>query len=235
MNVIIHGEDKRLCTLARCLESADALKVFDFSPYKEIHLCPIPTRAIPDGLTSEGARGRLLVGYSLPKGCEQFAERCIDLEADEAFLEENARLTALGTVGYLLTHNARALSDLSVGVVGYGRIGKRLMRYLSFLGATLTVYSSRDVPLPRGASLVRVSWAEPPSADAYAGLDVLINTAPTPLLLEKVRPEVLDLASGTPIPADVPHTKLASLPARLYHESAGLACYRAIVRNLNMR
>ncbi len=235
MNVIIHGEDKRLCALARRLESADKAVVWGLMPYDEIHLCPIPTRTLPDKLTEEGADRRLLVGYGLPKGCECIAKRCIDLETDETFLEENARLTALGTVGHLLTHNTRGLPDLSIGVVGYGRIGRRLVRYLSFLGARLTVYSSRAVPLPKGATLVRVDWADPPDTDAYATLDVLINTAPTPLLRGKVRPEVLDLASGTPIPADIPHTKLASLPARLYHESAGLTCYRAVVRNLNTR
>lgn len=235
MNVIIHGEDPRLATLARRMESAEGAAQKALNQYREIHLAPIPTRHLPDALTPEGKRGRLLITYGHPEGWENVAERCIDLESDESFLEENARLTALGTLGHILMHNTRALPDLSVGVVGYGRIGRRLVHYLCFLGARVSVYSSRNVSLPRGARLIEVDWSHPPEGEAYATLDVLINTAPTPLLASAVRPEVLDLASGAPIPPHVPHKKLASLPARLYHESAGLACYRAVMRNLNTR
>lgn len=232
MNVIIHGEDKRLRVLARRLESADRNVSARLARYAEIHLCPIPTRTLPEVLTPTGREGRLLIGYGLPTECARVAERYLDLECDEIFLEENARLTALGTVGHLLMHNDRALCDLAIGVIGYGRIGRRLVRYLSYLGAHVTVYSSRAVVLPRAAHLVQVDWSTPADASIYARLDVLINTAPTPFLIGQIPCEVVDLASGAYVPEQIAHTKLPSLPARLYHESAGFACYRAVVRNL---
>lgn len=232
MIVIPHGEDARLHVCRRRLlasegEAGEHLRRFD-----EIHLLPIPTRAYPLSPRSDLCR-RLLVGYALPSGWDAYACRVIDLERDEIFLEENARLTALGTIGHLLTEYPRALYEMKVGVLGVGRIGRYLVRYLSLLGAGIVIYSSRvQQSLPAEVEQVTVDWSTPPAASLFCGLDILINTAPTPFLCERISADVIDLASGVPIPKSIPHKKLASLPARLYHESAGFTVYRAILRNI---
>ena len=232
MIVIPHGEDARLDVCRRRLLLCEGEKGDRLCRFDEIHLLPIPTRAYPLSPRSDRCR-RLLVGYALPSGWDAYASRAIDLERDEIFLEENARLTALGTVGHLLTEYPQAVYEMKVGILGLGRIGRHLLRYLTLLGARVTVYSSRvQASLPEAAEQMTVDWGAPPAAAIFSGLDVLINTAPAPFLSERIEARVLDLASGVPIPKNVPHTKLPSLPARLYHESAGLTVYRAILRNI---
>ena len=232
MLVIPHGEDARLDVCRRRLLCSEGEAAASLGRFDEIHLLPIPTRAYSLSPRSDLCR-RLLVGYALPPGWEAYACRVIDLERDEIFLEENARLTALGTVGHLLTEYPRALCEMRVGVLGVGRIGRYLVRYLRFLGAEVVVYSSRaQRDLPEEVGQVTVDWSTLPTASLFSGLDILINTAPTPFLREKISADVIDLASGVPIPKSIPHKKLPSLPARLYHESAGFTVYRAILRNL---
>ena len=232
MIVIPHGEDARLDVCRRRLLASEGEAGELLCRFDEIHLLPIPTRAYPLSPRSDLCR-RLLVGYALPEGWDAYACRVIDLARDEIFLEENARLTALGTVGHLLTEYVRALCEMKVGVLGVGRIGRYLVRYLSLLGARVVIYSSKEQKgLPEGVEQVTVDWSTPPSPLLFSDLDILINTAPTPFLRENTRADVIDLASGVPIPKSIPHKKLSSLPARLYHESAGLTVYRAILRNL---
>ena len=232
MTVIPHGEDARLDVCRRRLLLCEGEEGERLCRFDEIHLLPIPTRAYPLSPRSDLCR-RLLVGYALPSGWEAYGCRAIDLEADEIFLEENARLTALGTVGHLLTESSRALYEMKIGILGLGRIGRHLLRYLTLLDAKVVIYSSKaQGKLPEGVEEVTVRWDVPPDATLFSGLDVLINTAPTPIRCESLTARVIDLASGVSIPKSVPHTKLPSLPARLYHESAGFTVYRAILRNL---
>ena len=123
---------------------------------------------------------------------------------------------------------------MSVGVVGYGRIGMRLVRWLLPFGCDLTVYTNRHkVALELCESGVSAKLMSEISDLTH--LDLLINTAPARQIDESLFHgdlTVIDLASGVSIPKSVPHTKLPSLPARLYHESAGFTVYRAILRNL---
>ena len=188
----------------------------------------------------------LVIGYEVPSflhdldGVEVF-----DLACDERFLWRNARLCALGMVGILLTEHTRVPSEMRIGVIGYGRIGKEVCDLLAFLGAPLVVFTSNSEVVPslqrQKASTVLVNWKEKSvftvneclqNSGIPFSLDILINTSPAPMgevFYEGFRGTVYDLASGKPIPERVTHTRLASLPMRMYAKSAGFAVYRAIV------
>ncbi len=196
---------------------------------------------------SENTKKRnLLVGYEVPRFLyEMEGLEVFDLAQDEPFLWRNARLCALGTLGIILTEHSRVPSDLHIGVIGYGRIGREVCDLLTFLETSLVVFTSKrevvDALKKKNVSAVLVDWKENSHTNVnqtlqndgiFSSVDILINTSPSPLgeaFFEGFSGVVYDLASGTPIPKSVPHTRLSSLPMRMYAQSAGFAVYRAII------
>ena len=81
----------------------------------------------------------LVAGYNSPSQILSSAKvagaKVYDAGLDEEFLTENAELTARGTIGYILTHTDKDIGEMKIGVVGYGRIGIRLIRWLLLFGA----------------------------------------------------------------------------------------------------
>lgn len=167
-----------------------------------------------------------VVGYNIPRTLLDFADRVgarvYDGASDEDFLSANAELTARGTLGYLLTRAGRDLSELHLGVVGYGRIGIRLVRLLLLFGAKITVYTRRESQAIELCEL-GISALTPDGWD-FSDLDILINTAPARQIDEGRLPknlEIIDLASGSIFEPSGRLTKLASIPEVMYPVSAG--------------
>ena len=193
-----------------------------------------------------------IVGYEVPSFLQDIPDvRVLDLSCNEAFLKRNARLCALGTLGVLLTEQTRVPSDLRVGVIGYGRIGREMCDVLSYLETPLVVFTSNCEAMrelnEKKISAVLVDWKKKSSCNVneslqkqgiYAPLDVLINTSPSPLgeaFFAGYDGVIYDLASGAPIPQNVPHKRLSSLPMRMYQASAGASVYRAVMSYISNR
>jgi len=188
-------------------------------------------------VASELKASDIAVGYGLP---EEFLLACylrgaiaVDIATDEEYQLEGAYLTALGCIEYILSEYSVTPSELSFGVIGYGRIGKALSALLLMLGAKLTVYSSKALT---NTDFERLPYEALPLA-ADMKFDVLINTAPARLLpecafKESEKPLVLELASGDNLPSDISVTKLMQLPVKAFPKSAGRAVARAVTRSL---
>ena len=214
-------------------------------------LLPIPTSR--DGIhlsgserllrevVSEVGDGDLVVGYSIPKGETEYIRSkgaaVFDAAYDEPFLEENAYLTAVGTLEYLLSDTRRVPSDMHIGIIGYGRIGKALLRILLFLGARIRIYTSKSLTrVELGESGVESRYIDydTPMLEDTEGLDVLINTAPTRLSgcfrggRVPAGTRVIELASGDNFPGVEGVVRLPSIPEKNYPTSAGAAYFRAI-------
>jgi dipicolinate synthase subunit A len=187
--------------------------------------------------------GSKIVGYGLP---EEYKERAIALGAevydagfDEIFLLKNAYLTALGALGYILSTVDRELAEIRFGIFGYGRIGRILAQMLLFLGAKLTVYTSKFLSRVElgtyGIDSSEVSYARK-DACVLDGLDILINTAPTDMsgicreakIPRDVR--VIELASGNNFSGIEGVERLPGIPEKSYPESAARAYLEAIIR-----
>ena len=181
----------------------------------------------------------IIVGYNIPGDlCREAASlgaRIFDAGEDERFLLENAKISANGAVGYLLTHTAKDLSEISFGILGYGRIGRELVRLLLLFGADVTLFTTRSsVALELGESGIKSSVID--EGTDFSNIDVLINTAPARLIKEDSLPlktEILDLASGNIFEPSARLTKLSSIPEAFYPLTAGRLYADAVVRFLN--
>ena len=249
MKIHIVGADERLKVCAALLEKAPPRGI------ESIRLLPIP--ASRDGLTVTGTKetveeiakdfgaGEAVVAYGANAEMRSiFAERgvlLLDPSRDEKYISANAELTAVGAIGRILTEERAAPCQLSVGVIGYGRIGSHLVRCLMFLGATVRVFTSKS-ELRRDLQMLGVSGVDSCSLsdgvlENLGGLDLLINTAPASLLpdeaasvLEKTR--VIELASGKNLPEGIKSESWQSVPAAMYPESAGRELYLSVIRML---
>ena len=237
MNIEIFGESERQKSAGKILSCAS----LDFDGVK---LLPIPTSR--DGEYISGTeiriedfvsgleRGEFVVGYGFSdmfrKMLDEKGVVYYDAASDEDFLLENAYITALGTLGYVLTTSKKVPSDMKFGIVGYGRIGSCLARLLLFLGASVRIFSSKTLTkIELGFCGIETPEIEVSDfkCENISGLDFLLNTAPTNLSYffpkKRVPPamRVIDLASGDSFPEVSGVEYLPSLPNRMYPESAG--------------
>ena len=179
-----------------------------------------------------------IAGYGIPRrllsAASENGAMVFDAGLDEEFLLQNAELTARGAIGHILTHLDRDLGDTTVGVVGYGRIGKSLVKWLLRYGAHTVLYTGRrEVMIDMGEMGVSARLVGE-NAD-FSDIDILINTAPARQVDESrlnVKTEVIDLASGKVFENSPNLTKLSSIPDAFYPLTAGRLYAEAILRGL---
>lgn len=240
--MIIHSYEngKRAESCIEYLKGSDCL-----GDVTRIILLPIPTtrdnrtvlntKIYINEVLDEIVEGTVICGYGLPENFYTEAEwrggHVLDLSLDEEFLLHNADLTALCTLGILLGGGEYAPRDMRVGIVGYGRIGKRLTNLLLYLGASVRVFTSR-ANTRIDLSEYGVASAESSENADLSGLDILINTAPARIFPTRVIPDglrIIDLASGDNFP-EINVEKYPSVPAKMFPKSAGRVWGRAVER-----
>ena len=240
MEILTFGAGGRLAECERVLSSR-----LSELPGR-LFLLPIPTsrdkKYITDtSLTTEQLcsalrSGDRIVGYEIPPAvllcAEALGVQVYDAAGDERLLCANAALTARGTLGYLISHTDRDIAELSLGIVGYGRIGRRLANLLLILGADLTVYTGREC-VARELGEVGVSAEIVGEGCDTAGLDILINTSPTRQIEESDLPQntrIIDLASGRVYPPSERVTRLPSVPEKMFPITAGRLYAEGVLR-----
>ena len=104
-----------------------------------------------------------------------FDGKVVDYSGSEAFLSKNAYLTAEATIMLLYQITESSLLDKKILVCGYGRIGKRLCRLLSSLGAKVYAYARRNEVkkeiIENGYISAEISTSEK--------CDIVLNTVPS--------------------------------------------------------
>lgn len=116
------------------------------------------------------------------------------------FTAGNAAVTAEGALSRLMDASDKAVQDMRVLVIGWGRIGKLLLQKLSGLGTKPCLMSKN----PEARALAGAMGYEALSPDCGSALmssfDAVINTAPAPVLgqLSALRDSciLLELASA---------------------------------------
>ena len=242
MNIEIYGTGERMRTLASLAREISV---------PHLLLLPIPTAKdkvhitktdleLSETLTGVG-EGSVVVGYDIPmwytEKARSLGARVLDLIFDGEFMGDNAYTTSLGALSYIMNSEKRQITDLSFGIVGYGRIGSRLTELLLFFGARVRVYTSREetaLELCRCGVLADDGIYR--GEFSAEGMDILINTAPCDLsgaFLGKSLPDsfrIIELASGENFDGVDRVERLPALPDRYYPESAARAYLRAVKR-----
>lgn len=242
MKIINLSNSKRCRIAEQMLASCE----FKNESVRRIIILPVPsfrdgehisgTETPIDELRALVDKGDLVVGYRLPATLyTDILERgalALDLERDESYIFKNNELTSHAALGYILSERGRDISEMRVGVIGYGRLGASLIRLLLFLGADVVVLSGS--PEKREAlareGIVCLDYGEMDGTP----FDVLINTAPARLLdAAPDAPLFLDLASGD-LYSELGAIFLPSLPEKRYPISAGKAYAKAVIDYYNL-
>lgn len=147
--------------------------------------------------------GQLFICGMVDEGIKEEAEeknwQMKNVLEDEAFLLENARLTAEGAVYKAMCARQGALCQKKCLVIGYGRIGKWLTRMLRGMGCDVTVCARKEASRKMaGENSVDVQQLN----DVIGEMEMIFNTVPAMVMpedvLEKVRKEaiLMELASA---------------------------------------
>jgi dipicolinate synthase subunit A len=101
---------------------------------------------------------------------------------DEAFTQYNALLTAEALISLLMQTLPCALDGAEIGVAGYGRIGSVFARYLTALGAKVTVFARRPETRLQAEKegITALSFEE--LRNRCGLFRTLVNTVPAPVL-----------------------------------------------------
>lgn len=173
-----------------------------------------------------------IVGGYLP---ELPGHRTIDLLYNDAYLAENAAITAHCAMTEALPRMKFTLQDCPVLIIGWGRIGKCLAPLLKALGAKVTVAARKEVARAMVQALgYKATVLEKAPLENYR---LIFNTVPAPVLSEEqlscCQPGCLkiDLASVLGMEGeDVVWAR--GLPGKNTPESSGRLIARTVIRLL---
>ena len=223
-------------------------------PISRLVVLPIPTTRDKKYITSTNIllsqipelcdSDSFLAGYGIPDGLKDAARergaRVYDAALDEEFLLKNAEITARGALGRLLTDTRLDICDMKIGIIGYGRIGRELVRLCLFLGADVTVYTKRAEVCRDLLSLGIRAQVITSECDLSEN-DLVFNTAPEAIIRSELiaalpeKTSIIDLASGNIFEPSARLTKLASIPDAMYPETAGRVYADAILNAIKGR
>lgn len=225
-------EDVRNCdelkdTLAEAVSKADCVLL----PYPSLNErgninAPFSEKELaPDELFASlaGKKIPVLCGRAVPKlrtAAESAGVELIDYEAREELLVKNAVPSAEGALQIAMEETQITIHGSSALVLGFGRIGKLIAKYLQALGAKVSV-SARN---PGDLAWIGVYGYTPLEtgrlAGKLSGFDMVFNTVPAVILTRGLLAElpercvIIDIASS---PGGVDYPAARALSRRAIH------------------
>jgi dipicolinate synthase subunit A len=185
--------------------------------------------------------GATLVGGFLEGAPHKPGIDVVNLLASERFQQANAWPTAEGAIRIALERTERTLRGSRCAVIGYGRVGKDLVKLLCSFGAEVTATARRKEQLEDIAALGVIAVHTNEIVEACRDCNFIFNTVPCVLLdeekLRTLRRDVviIDLAS---VPFGVDFNAAAklkldaqpyqSLPGRMFPRTAADIIYNCI-------
>jgi len=212
----IYGFGKDICDIGLCTKCVTLTDVLEKA---DVVVLPLPvsndgviintplsekTVKLDDVLALSSGAKLILYGGSCPKieqHCRKYGIDCADYSKRESFQILNAEPTAEGAIAIAVNEMQKTLWGSTALVIGYGRIGKLLSKYLCTFGAK--VYSSARKQ--SDLAYIRLSESTAVHTNDISRIlpecDLILNTVPKTLLkdelLDLIRKDalVIDLAS----------------------------------------
>lgn len=220
--------DKSLGDIERAISEADVIILP--MPSTKNGMVPLLTMeaAFPmDTILQNMREGAALVGGFLPGTApDRHGIHIVNLLASERFQQANAWPTAEGAIRVALERTERTLRGSRCAVLGYGRIGKDLVKLLCSFGAEVVATARRKEQLEDIAALGVLAVHTGNLDEACEDCNFIFNTIPAVLLdeekLKKLRRDVviIDLAS-TPFGVDFNAATRLKLDAQTYQSLPG--------------
>lgn len=172
----------------------------------EINMPLSETALFPEEFFKNDISGKAIFGGKISSDFKSAAEkqgaRVYDYMEREELAVLNAVPTAEGAISVAMNESITTLFGTKCLVVGYGRIGKILSRYLSALGCSVTVSARRYSDLAYIKSNCMTAIRTNDIASCLADFDIIFNTVPflifTESRLRQLKKDALliDLASA---------------------------------------
>ncbi len=201
MQIGIIGDDRRQCELLSLLKDNGYNAVmWDFENSDTVVL-PLPLtrdgiflnskREIKLSEIMEKCRGKNVIYGSPPsdfaEGVSAYALKTFDYNKNESFLYGNARLTAEAGVALAISSIGFSLYGAKIAILGFGRIGKLLCKYLSAFNARITVLARREESCAYAEALGAEAFLLKDGEDLseLSDTELLFNTVPARVLTGK--------------------------------------------------
>lgn len=130
----------------------------------------------------------IFAGLISPELTKEFSDAGIvfaDYYRSEPLTVKNAVLTAEAAIAVAITETKGSIFGSKALVIGYGRIGKQLSKYLGVMGADVTATSRDEGTL----ALIETDGYKPLNTvlckNAARGCDYIFNTVPAPVMDEE--------------------------------------------------
>ncbi len=180
---------------------------------------------------------------NITKDCKTYMEdhhiHHMNYLTDAEFCYDNARPTADGCIKLIIENTPKSMSELHCLVLGYGKVGKTLAKYLKGLDAITYIYSIDAMELAMANVFADGIWK---TLNNLSQFDVIINTIPanilTPSHMESIKKDcyICDLATGTNMDIDfltslgILSHKAPGLPGKIAPLSAARYMYDYVMR-----
>jgi dipicolinate synthase subunit A len=219
--------DKSLTDIEKAIGEADII-ILPMPSTKNgmVPLLSMETAYPMDTILQNMHEGAALVGGFLQTAPHKPGVSVVNLLASERFQQANAWPTAEGAIRVALERSERTLKGSRCAVLGYGRIGKDLVKLLCSFGAEVVATARRKEQLEDIAALGVLAVHTNDLIEACSDCNFIFNTIPCVLLdeekLKKVRRDVviIDLAS-VPFGVDFNAATRLKLDAQTYQSLPG--------------
>lgn len=231
---IVHQSDERMLYLEGMLKNTR----FDVKTHIFAPNILIDAHALSN--VEDGAK--VYCGRVLEEAIALANSRDIDIvnySKAEGFQAINSRLTAEGALAIIIKLSPKALNDMHILIMGFGRTGSAMARLLDRLDVAVDIATNSSLR-PAYALARKVV---PLNTFDFADYDIVINTVPSAIVSDKELMSMsenciyIDLASKPAINLDyarhlgIDAEIYPALPARYSSYSAALALYNVIKNN----
>lgn len=141
---------------------------------------------VVEHILERAGSGAIIIGGKLSPRLRREVEargmEARDYMRSAEYAAENAAVTAEGAVYELMKSSEAALRDMKILVIGWGRIGKLLIKKLGALCPSVTLMSANPTSRAVCSALGCPSIAPDAPKERLTCFDAVINTAPAPVL-----------------------------------------------------